>query len=108
MCDLYESVNIRTAVSFKKLLDMLSVLWCFSSVKEAEKVGITQRSDICEPFKLVKPNLVIFITLTTEQKPRNVLIHKVIRHFPLPFVFFIITALSTAVKSIYFLTFHLL
>ena len=72
MCDLYEAVNNRTAVSFRRLFGMLSVLWRFSFVWEAGKVGIAQRSDIRKPFKLIKPNLNIFITLTAEQKPLNV------------------------------------
>lgn len=64
-----KSFNIHTAVSFKQLFNMLSVFRRISSVKEAEKVVISQRALFRDPFKLCKLNFVIFVTFTSEQEP---------------------------------------
>ena len=73
-------VYLGTAVPFKQLLYVLSVLGRFSSVKKAEKIGIAQGTQLCKPFKLFKPDFAKLIMFTAEQKPRSVLIHKEICH----------------------------
>ena len=61
-------------------LYVLSVLGRFSSVKEAEKIGIAQGTQLCKPFKLFEQYFTKLIMFTAEQKPRSVLIHKEICH----------------------------